>query len=144
MRTIRLAAVTAIAVLALSVNAFAAAKTQGVYVQMIHGLKADAAQTASKAEAALKGAGFTPLASFENGAPEGCRFKAFTVVFTNDAYASKVIAGGPDKAFALPLRLSVYEDETGTNVEMMNPVSINRTIFFSSPGTLYLGSPNSS
>jgi uncharacterized protein (DUF302 family) len=96
---------------------------------MIHGLKADAAQTASKAEAALKEAGFTPLAKFDNGTPAGCRFKAFTVVFTKDAYASKVIAGGPDKAFALPLRLSVYEDETGTNVEMMNPVSVNRTIF---------------
>ena len=129
MKAIRLAAVTAIAVLALCVNAFAAAKTQGVYVQMVHGLRADVAQTASKAEAALKGAGFTPLASFENGTPEGCRFKAFTVVFTNDVYASKVIAGGPDKAFALPLRLSVYADETGTNVDMVNPVSINRTIF---------------
>jgi hypothetical protein len=129
MRTIRLAAVTAIAVLALCVNAFAAAQTQGVYVQMVHGLKADAAQTASNAEAALKGAGFTQIASFDNGVPEGCRFKAFTVVFTNDAYASRVIAGGPDKAFALPLRLSVYEDETGANIDMVNPVSINRTIF---------------
>ena len=129
MRTIRLAAVTAIAVLALCVNAYAAAKTQGVYVQMVHGLKADAAQTASKAEAAIKGAGFTPLATFDNSSPESCRFKAFTVVFTNEAYAYKVIAGGPDKAFALPLRLSVYEDESGTNIDMVNPVSVNRTIF---------------
>lgn len=129
MRKFKIAAMTALAVLALCANAFAAAKTQGVYVQMIHGLKADPAQTASKAEAALKEAGFATLATFDNGTPAGCRFKAFTVVFTKDSYAAKVIAGGPDKAFALPLRLSVYEDETGTNVEMMNPVSVNRTIF---------------
>ncbi len=122
-------ALVAVFVLSLSVQCFAAARTQGVYVQMLEGLKADARQSAPKVEAALKGAGFTILASYENGVPEGCRFKAETIVFTKDDYAAKILAKGPDKAFALPLRLSLYEDDKGLNVAMMNPVSVDRTIF---------------
>jgi uncharacterized protein (DUF302 family) len=116
-------------ILSLSAQCFAAAREQGVYVKMLEGLKADARQSAPKVEAALKGAGFTILASFENGVPAGCRFKAETIVFTKDDYASKILAKGPDKAFALPLRVSIYEDDKGVNVAMMNPVSVDRTIF---------------
>jgi uncharacterized protein (DUF302 family) len=116
-------------ILSLSAQGFAAAREQGVYVKMLEGLKADARQSAPKVEAALKGAGFTILASFENGVPEGCRFKAETIVFTKEDYASRILAKGPDKAFALPLRLSIYEDDKGLNVAMMNPVSVDRTIF---------------
>ncbi|HLB25722.1 MAG TPA: hypothetical protein VJM83_05295 [Nitrospirota bacterium] len=120
--------IASVAVLALSAQAFAAS-AQGVYVRALEGMKADIAQTMPKVEGALKGAGFTILASFENGVPEGCRYKAATVVFTREDYAAKVLAAGPDKGFALPLRLSLYEDDKGLNVAMMNPVSINRTIF---------------
>jgi len=119
----------AVLVLAVSAESFAAAKTQGVYVRAIEGMKAGIAQTTPKVEAALKGAGFTVLASYDNGAPEGCKSKATTIVFTRDDYASKVLAGGQDKGFALPLRISLYEDDKGLNVAMMNPVSVDRTIF---------------
>jgi len=121
--------ITVALLLTISSHAYAAARTQGVYVNTIEGMKADMAQTATKVESALKGAGFTVLASFENGAPEGCKYRAMTIVFTNEAYAARVISGGPDKGFALPLRVSLYEDARGLNVAVMNPVSVNRTIF---------------
>jgi uncharacterized protein (DUF302 family) len=124
-----LVASVALLILSASAQAFAAAKTQGVYVRVLEGMKADIAKTTPEVEAALKGAGFTVLASFQNGVPEGCKYKAATIVFTKDDYAAKVLAGGPDKAFGLPLRISLYEADNGLNVAMMNPVSIDRTMF---------------
>ncbi|MBI5695657.1 MAG: hypothetical protein HZC51_07960 [Nitrospirae bacterium] len=108
--------------------ATAAEKSVGVYVKAISGMKADISQTADKARAALTGAGFTVLASYENGVPEGCKHRAMTVVFTKDDYAAALLKGGPDKGFALPLRLGLYEDEKGLNINIMNPVSIDRTM----------------
>lgn len=124
-----IAASTAALILILSSQAFAAAKAQGVYVKVFEGMKADIGATGKKVEEALKAAGFEVLAAYENGVPEGCKSRAMTVVFTRPAYAEKVLSGGPDKAFALPLRLGLYEDESGLNAALMNPVSIDRTIF---------------
>src|SRR5512143_3711170 len=121
--------IAALALFALAGQALAAAKEQGVYVKLLEGMKADAGQTAQAAGSALKNAGFTVLATYENGVPQGCRFKAFTVVFARPDYTNRVLAGGPDKGFALPLRLGIYEDEAGVNAAMVNPVSIDRTIF---------------
>jgi uncharacterized protein (DUF302 family) len=115
----------------LSTAAAPVEKTQGVYVTLLAGLKADLAQTAAKAESALKGAGFSVLAAFDNGVPDGCGAKARTIVFSSDAWAAGVLAAGADKAFALPLRLALYEDEAGLNVALANPVSLCRTFFAS-------------
>lgn len=102
-------------------------KTQGVYVTLLSGLKADVGETAARAESSLKGAGFEILGSFENGVPAGCREKARTIVFASPAWTSVVLAGGGDRAFGLPLRLAVYSDASGVNVAVVNPVSLLRT-----------------
>jgi len=107
----------------------AADKSEGVYVKMLSGMKADITQSSAKVEDALKAAGFDVIAAYDNGAPEGCRFRAHTIIFTKPDYAAKVMAGGPDKAFGLPLRLALYEDEKGLNLAMVNPVSMNRSFF---------------
>jgi uncharacterized protein (DUF302 family) len=125
-----MAALVAAAFLIISSGqASAAARTQGVYVKVFEGMKADINDTGKKAEAALKGAGFEVLAAYDNGVPEGCKMRAMTIVFTKPAYAEKVLSGGPEKGFALPLRLGLYEDEAGLNAALTNPVSIDRTIF---------------
>ncbi len=123
-----MAALFAVSVLSLSAQAFAAARVQGVYIRMLGGIRVDARQEAPKVEAALKKSGFTILAAYENGVPEGCSYKVETIVFTRVDYASKMLARGPDMAFALPLRLSLYEGPAGLNIAMMNPVSVDRTI----------------
>jgi len=127
-----LAAALAACVLSVSAPAAPVEKTQGVYVTLLSGLKAGLAETAAKAEIGLKAAGFTVLTIFDNGAPEGCRTKARTIVFASEPWTTNVLAGGADKAFALPLRLALYEDESGVNVALVNPVSLSRTLFASS------------
>ena len=122
--------ITAIlAVFLVASTAGAAQKDQGVYVKVFDGMKANISDTAKKAGEALKAGGFEVLATYENGAPEGCKFRAMTIVFTKADYAQKVTSAGAEKAFALPLRFSLYEDEKGLNGAFMNPVSIDRTIF---------------
>jgi uncharacterized protein (DUF302 family) len=124
---------TALAACVLSASAPAAPveKAQGVYVTLLSGLKAGLAETAAKAETGLTAAGFNVLTTFDNGAPEGCRAKARTIVFASAPWTTNVLAGGADKAFALPLRLALYEDEAGLNVALVNPVSLCRTLFAS-------------
>jgi len=124
---------TALAACVLSASAPAAPveKAQGVYVTLLSGLKAGLAETAAKAETGLTAAGFNVLTTFDNGVPEGCRTKARTIVFASAPWTTNVLAGGADKAFALPLRLALYEDEAGLNVALVNPVSLCRTLFAS-------------
>jgi uncharacterized protein (DUF302 family) len=119
------------ALLALPASAAGVEKTQGVYVTFLSGLKADVGETAAKAESALKGAGFTVLASFDNGAPQGCQAKARTIIFASDPWAAEVLSGGADKAFGLPMRLAVYGDASGASVALVNPVSLLRTFYAS-------------
>ena len=104
-------------------------KTQGVYVTLLSGLKADVGETAVKAESSLKGAGFEILGSFDNGVPSGCREKARTIVFASPAWSSEVLSGGADKAFGLPMRIAVHSDASGASVAVVNPVSLLRTLY---------------
>lgn len=117
--------------LALPASAGGVEKTQGVYVTFLSGLRAGVGETAAKAESALKDAGFTVLASFDNGVPRGCRAKARTIVFASEPWAAEVLSGGADKAFGLPMRLAVYGDATGASVALVNPVSLLRTFYAS-------------
>jgi len=89
--------------LAMPASAAGVEKTQGVYVTFLSGLKADVGETAAKAASALKGAGFTVLASFDNGVPLGSQAKARTIVFASEPWATEVLSGGADKAFGLPM-----------------------------------------
>ncbi len=117
--------------LALPATAAGVERTQGVYVTLLSGLNSDVGETSAKAESALKDAGFAVLASFDNGVPQGCRAKARTIVFASEPWTAEVLAGGADKAFGLPMRLAVYGDASGTNVALVNPVSLLRTFYVS-------------
>ncbi len=58
----------------------------------------------------------------------GCTFRSKVIVFSSPAYAKSILSNGVKAAFALPLRAGIYEDETGINVAVLNPASINRTM----------------
>lgn len=131
MRIRSVIAALAACVLSFSAAAAGVEKTQGVYVTLLSGLKADVGETSVKAEAALKGAGFTILATFDNGVPQGCQAKARTIVFASEPWAAEVLSGGADKAFGLPMRLAVYGDTSGASVALVNPVSVLRTFYAS-------------
>jgi uncharacterized protein (DUF302 family) len=125
------AVLTLVALLAPAAFAAGVERNQGVYVTLLSGLKADVGETAAKAESALAGAGFTVLASFDNGVPPGCTAKARTIVFVSPAWSSEVLSGGGDKAFGLPMRIAVYSDASGVSVSVVNPVSLLRTFYAS-------------
>jgi uncharacterized protein (DUF302 family) len=129
-RSFHAAALAAFA-LALPASGASVEKTQGVYVTLLSGLKAGVGETAARAESALSSAGFAVLASFDNGAPQGCQAKARTIVFASEPWAAGVLSGGADKAFGLPMRLAVYGDASGASVVLVNPVSLLRTFYAS-------------
>ncbi len=104
------------------------ASEYGVYVKVIEKAKGSFDEVSSRVDSALRKAGWEILGTFETGVPEGCRFRSRVIVFSSPSYAKSILSNGVKAAFALPLRAGIYEDETGINVAVLNPASINRTI----------------
>jgi uncharacterized protein (DUF302 family) len=100
----------------------------GVYVKVMEQVEGTFQDSVSSAEAALKGAGYKVLVSYESGVEAQCNKKAHTIAFVSEKYSETIIKNGATAAFALPLRASVFQDEMGTHVAVLNPVSINRTV----------------
>jgi len=115
-------------VLAMAVTAFAGDE-YGVYVKAVNGAKPDFAGVVKQVEDAATAAGWTVLASFDTGVEDRCgKVQAHVVVVNNDEYASKLMKHGPLAAFALPVRIGVFEDASGIHVDFVNPASIVRTV----------------
>jgi uncharacterized protein (DUF302 family) len=104
------------------------AEEYGMYVKAVEKIQGTFDDTVTKTKEAYAGNGWRILASYEASVPEGCGFRAYTMVLHNREYADAVVSHGPTAAFALPVRISLYEDETGLNVAFVNPASLNRTV----------------
>lgn len=100
----------------------------GVFIQAAANAEGTFDEVVQKCEGALGAKGWQVVTSYEATAPAGCGFRAHTIVLNNEAYARKILAHGPMAAFALPPRVSVFEDESGINVAYVNPLSLNRTV----------------
>lgn len=100
----------------------------GVYVKVVEKAKGSFDEVSARVDSALKNAGWEVLATYNPGLPEGCPFRSRVVVFSSPSYAKSIMANGVKAAFALPLRAGIYEDESGINVAVLNPASINRTM----------------
>jgi hypothetical protein len=61
-------------------------------------------------------------------APARCSYGAHVVVAQAPARGGALLAHGPQAAFAIMVRLAVFEDERGVQVAMVNPLSVERTI----------------
>jgi uncharacterized protein (DUF302 family) len=106
----------------------AAAQEYGVYVKAIEKAEGSFDEVTTAVTEAVSSEGWTVLTSFEEGVPEGCGYRAWVIVFDDPGYTEKLMGLGPRSAFALPLRIGVYQDEQGTHVAFVNPASINRTV----------------
>ena len=74
-------------------------------------------------------AGWTLLADYDAGIDrDECSYQARVFAVVSDDYAAQVLEHGTVAAFALPLRIGVFEDEDGVHVTAANPKSMNRTI----------------
>ena len=108
--------------------ATAGAADYGVYLKSVDKAAGSFDETVQGVEKALGEKGWQVVASYQVSVPDGCGFRAHTIAAHSPAYAEKLLARGIRAAFALPVRIGVYEDEDGTHVAFMNPSSVNRTV----------------
>jgi uncharacterized protein (DUF302 family) len=106
-----------------------AGDTFGVYVRLVENAPGPFDEVVASLETAVAESGWDLVASFEAAVEEDdCSYRAHVVDLVSEAYAAEVLAHGPRAAFALPLRMLVYQDENGTHVSVVDPRSLNRTI----------------
>lgn len=128
------------AALALTLAAPLAARSgpgYGVYLRLADGAAGSYATMVAAVPALAERAGMTVLASHE-AATGGCRFHATVFVLTSPAWTARVVAAGLRSSFAAPVRLAVFEDESGTHLALANPQSLARTMVredFDGPAT---------
>lgn len=118
----------AIAVLLLTQFSAAQAADFGMYVKVSENVEGSFEGTVKNIEDALVKNGWQILASYNASVFEGCRFRAHTIVAHSPKYAEQILSNGPRSAFALPARISIFENEKGINTSFVNPASLNRTV----------------
>jgi hypothetical protein len=119
----------AVAVLVAAVVGRVAAQepSHGVFLRLADAPAGSYAAMTQAVPGLVERAGWQLLAQFDAGTGE-CRFKARVFVVHAPDYAREVLRRGAGAAFALPLRLAVYEDEAGVHLALANPRSLARTI----------------
>jgi len=115
-------------ILLLTVVPVIAAEKYGTFVKVTENASGSFDAVSKAVESGLQKAGWEVLGTYDTGIPEGCNFRSRVVMFSSKDYAESIMKNGVKAAFALPLRAGIYEDETGINVAVVNPASINRTI----------------
>jgi uncharacterized protein (DUF302 family) len=100
----------------------------GMYVKIIENAQGSFDEVSARVESTLKGAGWEVLASHDTGVPDKYKFRSRVIIFSSSRYSNEVLSYGPKAAFALPLKVGIYEDSGGINIAILNPVSINRII----------------
>jgi len=100
----------------------------GVYVDLVEA-SGDFDAALDAVRSGVESAGWQIVADYKIGVdPDECSYRAQVLVVSSEAYAAQVLAHGPIAAYALPLRIAVFEDENGVHVAAVNPLSMNRTI----------------
>ncbi len=123
-------AVVLAAALALPVGAGAAeAPRAGVYQYVVTSAQGTRDAVAAAIAEAAPLAGFRVLARVPAGAPAGCGYAAEVVALYHPEYGREVLAAnrrtGP---FGVVDRVTVFEDEKGVHVSVLNPRSVLRTV----------------
>ncbi len=105
------------------------APSYGVYVKLIDQAVGPFDAVVSALKGGLAGSEWTVLADYESGVNrDKCAYRGHVFVVNSPAYAAQVAQRGPVAAFALPVRVAVYQDENGTHVALANPQSLTRTM----------------
>ena len=124
----RLAGTFLMAILLL-VPLHAMAQDVGVFMRVADPAAGTVDEIGSNLTAAIEGAGWNLLASYNAGVDaEACTYQARVFVVDWPEHTQAVLSQGTHGAFAAPIRLAVFEDELGVHVSAVNPRSLNRTI----------------
>ncbi|MHB0947868.1 MAG: hypothetical protein ACYC3Q_04270 [Gemmatimonadaceae bacterium] len=116
--------------LALLLPALAPAQgVQRTFILVADSIPMTVPAAASAVAGALKRAGYTVLADHPVAADRGrCRYEAHVVVAAHPERTAALLARGAHGAFAVPVRVGIFEDERGVHASMVNPRSLDRTI----------------
>jgi hypothetical protein len=129
MRRFIILSVALIVALALMPMSAQAGEDLGVYVKAVANVQGTFDEAVKATEQAFEAApGWKVLASYASGVEDECNKRAHNIVVVSDEYAGEIIKNGPHAAFAVVLRVGIYNDEQGTSIDFTNPASINRTI----------------
>jgi len=101
----------------------------GTFLMLVGETGASFEETVAGVERGLESSDWELLAAFDAGVDrDACEYRARVFVVHAPGYAEQVLGYGSAAAFALPLRLAVFEDEDGVHIVAANPQSLNRTI----------------
>lgn len=100
----------------------------GVYLRLVEGLDGSVQATAETLAASLEAAGWEVAAVRTMSGSAACGFESRVLVVHSDGYAAAVAPYGSHAAFAVPLRVAVFEDEAGVHVGALDVRSLNRTV----------------
>jgi uncharacterized protein (DUF302 family) len=101
----------------------------GVYLRLVEHATGHFDDAVSALRRGLGESDWAVLADYEIGVNrDKCSYRGHVFVVHSPAYAAQVVKHGAVAAFALPLRLAVYQDENGTHVALANPQSLTRTM----------------
>lgn len=101
---------------------------QRVYIAVADSVPMSVPAASAAIADALRGAGWIVLANHTLGADRSCAYTAHVVVAHHPEHTASLLARGATGAFAVAVRLAVFDDERGVHVAMVNPLSIERTI----------------
>ena len=124
-------ALLALLLLALTTPVVEAAPTDasfGVFVRLGDASPGTFDQVSNGLRSAIEMSDWQLLAAYDAGTGEECSYRARVYVLHSPAYDEAVMAYGHLAAFALPVRVAVYEDEGGVHISAVNAPSLTRTI----------------
>lgn len=129
----RLAPVFALSTLGFAAGATPAPVEDGerysVYLRVVDAIEMTTAEALEALETAFPAAGWEVLARVPTGGvPGACDASGETLVVHKPAYAPALLRHGSHAAFAIPVRISVFEDALGVHVGVMDPRSMLRTM----------------
>lgn len=101
----------------------------GVYEYVVRNTSAGFEATCSAINEAVENSSFVLLTTCDVEGPKDCGFRSTVYAIYEPDYAKALLgANRRTSPFAIVDRINVFEDEEGTHISIVNPLSINRTI----------------
>jgi len=122
-------------VLFITFNIFAS--EHGIYLQTVTSINGTVPEVQSQLTTIFENNGYKVLSNLKISTPdyirqdtsEHCGFKAGVLVLQNTDYTKMLVSYGSKYLAASFLRVGIYENPNGINVEITDPETINRIVF---------------
>ena len=104
-------------------------ETYGVYQYVVQKAEGTIDEISAAIGKAAVNSGWMVSGTTDSGDPNNCDFKSRVVVLYHPQYADVIVGANVETGpYAALDRVNIFQDEEGTHVSVVNPLSINRTI----------------